>query len=96
MSMLRFEAGEMAIFAVAMFPSAFGHQGEQVEVLHRGPFGAGSLVTIRGYTWRIDRDVDYAIGWRDGYIGCVRDWQLRKINPPAEPATLTRREEVEA
>ena len=37
---------------------------------------------------------EYVISIVGGYEGSVCDWQLQKLDPPAEPVEMTRVEEV--
>lgn len=58
--------------------------GEVVTIEEVGPFGEnhwGGKKSLGG---------EYLIRAPDGRLGVVRDYQLRKIDPPAEPASLTR------
>jgi hypothetical protein len=88
---LRFKVGELAIFVVAVYDSGVQHQGKTVEIVEVGPWSAGTLLK----KWVMKRKTDYLIRTADGYHGAVVDWQLRKIDPPAEPAGLTRDTECE-
>jgi hypothetical protein len=48
-----------------------------------------------GGTDNTDDPKDYGITFADKFPAAVMDWQLRKIDPPAEPASLTRESDVE-
>lgn len=96
MSGLRFKVGDLAILAFATDPSGIGSEGEVVEIYSAGPYQPGDRVPIRGVARRIGKACDYVIrfsGTNDG--GICHDYQLRKIDPPAEPESLTRENECE-
>lgn len=84
---LRFQQGEMAI-CTACHPAL---EGQQVEITAVGPFKAGDIVT----GLKLVKDADYLVSGRLSAAAGARDWQLRKINPPEEPASLTRTNEEE-
>lgn len=92
MNGLRFKVGEMAIVAVAMNPV---NQGKVVEIIAVGPFKAGHRVVVNGVRRRSLEDCDYFLD-QSPPGGLAHDYQLRKIDPPAEPESITRREECEA
>lgn len=96
MSGLRFKAGELAILAVSTDDSATGCEGEIVEIYLVGPFVPGDVVLLEGVKRvRILKYSDYVIRWPGTTTGgIVKDWQLRKIDPSAEPESITRRLEV--
>jgi hypothetical protein len=86
---MRFQVGELARIVVeAEFPEVVG---KTVEILE-----AGEIRTDSG------RVFDYETSCPDGQtlnedeLWVAMDWQLQKINPPDEPISLTRSEEVEA
>lgn len=93
MSRLRFVTGEVAIFAVPTVEHAFSNVGEQVVIMEIGPFKKGDMCRTAGKM--VEDTFDYVAEFSDGLFG-VKDWQLAKLNPPAEPESITRREEVEA
>ena len=84
MSGLRFKVGDLVRVVVACGPHSQLHLGGVVEITR---------------LWQVDetgRPVDYATTCDciPDQSGCaLRDWQLQPINPPAEPASLTRSEE---
>lgn len=96
MSGFRFAAGEIAVFMVASHPDGIPGIGEKVEVQVVGPIHAGDVLKFGIIEGTAMGDADYLVRWPDGDFGLVRDWQLRKLNPPDEPASITYREEVEA
>jgi hypothetical protein len=93
---MRFQQGEIAIFAVARVAHAIPHTGKEVTVAVVGPFAPGAVADWKGRRLRTSRPADYLIVHQDGHPGLVMDWQLRKINPPEEPASFTRRKEMTA
>lgn len=94
MNGLRFKVGELAIFMFARGEEGAPFQGETCQVIDVGPWKAGD-------EWRpgfkcFRKDSDYVIQMPQGAKGQCMDYQLRKLDPPAEPESITRREEVEA
>lgn len=89
---MRFQIGEMAIFAVVVNPRYMQYRNQQCEVLEVGPFPIGTP-TQTGPTTAVS---DYHVQFADGMGILVLDWQLRKINPPEEPASMTHHEETTA
>lgn len=87
---MRFQVGEMAILAVVISPRYMPYRNQQCEVIEVGPFPIGTP-TQTGSTTTVS---DYHVQFADGMSILVRDWQLRKINPPEEPASLTRHKET--
>lgn len=90
---MRFQIGEMAIFAVARTPRALPYVYSQCEVIEAGNFSPGhkwpdGAVGMLGG--------EYRVRFADKSSATVMDWQLRKINPPEEPKTLTRQKETTA
>lgn len=89
---MRFQIGEMAIFAVARMARSVPYVNRQCEVMERGDFPPG-------YEWpngnRVMLGGNYRIRFADRTLGTVMDYQLRKINPPEEPASLTRHKETQ-
>lgn len=79
MSGLRFKLGDLAVFAVARTVRGIPYVGLECIVILAGeaPDDEGGLQ-------------DYWVRYEDTTEASVADWQLRKINPPAEPASLTR------
>ena len=82
---MRFKVGELALVAI----SAHGHQGKTVCIVQVGPCRFTDISS--GKTYVRDYRTD------DGAAAnlFVDDWQLRKIDPPAEPKCLIRSEEIE-
>jgi hypothetical protein len=93
MSGLRFKVGELAILQFTTDQSAFGCEGDRVEIYAAGPFKPGDTVMIGREPAKIGKAGDYVIRWSDDSGGICFDWQLRKIDSPAEPASLTRESE---
>lgn len=89
---MRFKVGELAIIAVDA--GGNGHEGQMVEIVEVGPMwmmpNDGSLKPLlMDYQVNIEGEHPLNGKW------FVWDWELRKIDPPAEPAELTRTEEQE-
>ncbi len=92
---LRFKVGEPAIFAVAVMPDQIAAVGKHCIVERVGPFAVGDIIHFKGSTYIFGRACDY-ICMFDAENGVIaHDWQLRKIDPPAEPASLTRSSDIE-
>lgn len=85
MNGLRFKVGEMAILAVALRRHDLLGTHVSVEKIHQRPAGSAC---VDNSTLLVA--CDYIVEHVDGSKGSVADWQLRKIDPPAEPASLTR------
>ena len=81
MSGLRFKTGDLARFVVARYVEGISDVGKVVEIAFVG------CVSNHGNL------MDYACYLDGKPWGSVYDWQLQPINPPAEPASLTRSEE---
>lgn len=90
---MRFKVGDLARFVVARHPDAVCPR--EVEVLKVGPLNEGDEYVFRGQPW-ISRGWDYLVtsSNEEGFSG-VMDWQLRPIDPPAEPKSLARSEGLE-
>jgi hypothetical protein len=84
---IRFENGELARYMFALTHEGSAYQGKIVEVIDVHPFAI-----IRG----TDLLADYRVKAADGRTGICMDWQLRKIDSPADPIEITRRAEVGA
>lgn len=95
MNGLRFELGEIAILAVARGPESAAALNSQCAVCAIGPFFQNQIVPINDQWGIVGSACDYLVE-ACSVIICVKDWQLRKIDPPAEPESLIHREEVEA
>lgn len=92
MSGLRFKVGELVVFAVSSnIANSDRYLGEVMCVEAVGPFRPGDVVLGRV----MHRHRDYIISF-GAKLGTARDWQIRKLDPPAEPRSIKRREEVEA
>ena len=91
MSGLRFKVGELAIFQFSITGIDPQDMGELCEVAELGPYPIGSFTT-KGPTTRV---CDYLVQFADGSCRYCTDIELRKIDPPAEPASLTRESECE-
>lgn len=84
MTGLRFKVGELAILAVVRNPLFVRFIGQRVTIMKIKPR------TIFG-TFD-DYQLDQMVG---DFHACVADFQLQKIDPPAEPASLVREFEWE-
>lgn len=89
MSGLRFKAGELAMLVVVVHPE---NHGRIIEIAAVGPFQIGDLICTETRYFRCTRDCDYATA--DRWATGVFDYQLRKIDPPAEPVSLTRESDI--
>lgn len=90
---MRFQVGEMARVVVALRP---GNQGTVREIALVGPFKAGTIVDHPcGGRIQFENDTDYVFNEinEDGRWRAAKDWQLAKLDPPAEPVALTRRKD---
>jgi hypothetical protein len=95
--MLRFKVGELAIVAVGRGKKSLRLIGEEVRIHCVGPFRSGDTFLPSDPTklWgQALQDGDYACTSSLGGFMAM-DWQLRKIDPPAEPASLTHQVEEE-
>ncbi|NII73240.1 hypothetical protein FHW84_001809 [Dyella sp. SG562] len=90
MSGLRFKEGDLAIIAVVSEMHEL--RGRLCEVIAVGPWKHDEIAFGRP----VNGGADYVVAVVGGFEGCIHDWQLRKLDPPAEPESITRREEVEA
>jgi hypothetical protein len=93
MSGLRFEVGDMAIYAIPTVAGANKWVGEVVEIVEVGPFAPNHRHAYNGKLASLKRH-DYLCKHYTS-LGGVWDWQLRKIDLPDEPASLTRESECE-
>lgn len=87
---LRFQQGEMAIYAIAGSPSMMRIVNEEVEVAAVG-IKAGRYY----FGLMASQDADYIVFCSGGGGLLCKDFQLRKINPPEEPASLKRTSDIE-
>jgi hypothetical protein len=87
---MRFQVGEMAIYAVPCSAETMRIVGEQVEIMAVG-IRAGQFYFGRP----AGQDGDYIIRFSNGDGNLCMDFQLRKINPPDEPNDMRRDEEIE-
>lgn len=96
MTGLRFKVGELAIMALC--PSRDGDRaiGQTVEVIAIS-VAPGQPVKASWGEWYFCRTGhDYVVQFPNDSLMWCSDWQLRKIDPPAEPASLKRESEVVA
>ena len=96
MNGLRFKVGELARVAITTKPE---NLGKIVEIYAVGPWELGDIATLpNGERYRITTHCDYFFAHR-GPTGnrswIDHDWRLQKLDPPAEPKTMTVMEEVE-
>jgi hypothetical protein len=92
---LRFQQGEKAIFAVPLEHQQMPYFNHECVVDMVGPFSPGQIVNFHGELRQFQHACDYIIMFDDVVGAIVKDYQLRKINPPEEPASLTRTNEEE-
>ncbi len=85
---MRFKAGDLARVVVAGPKNI----GAIVEIALVGPFPVGKVIYLDGSHWRFKECADYVCTDHES----VMDYQLAPINPPAEPASLTREKNCEA
>lgn len=90
MNGLRFTVDELAIFAVPSAPAGIGREGAVITIAAVGPFRCGDWIGDIDVTPRASGD--YIIRWPDENLSVFNDWQLRKLDPPAEPKKLRRTE----
>lgn len=81
MSGIRFKEGDIVRLIVARSERTVIYVGSEC-----------SIYMIRGVDDR-DNPKDYGVIMSDGECFAFMDWQLAPINPPAEPASLTRHSE---
>jgi len=88
---MRFQIGEIAIFAVTRCICGYCQSfiGKECEIVALNP-RVGEIV--RGQPVLVDGD--YVIHFAE-CSGVALDFQLRKKTPPAEPAALTRDQAIE-
>lgn len=89
MNGLRFKEGEPAIYAFANHQEATEFVGSIVTIDMVGPFRARSGLSGK------ESNADYRVLLHTGETMSVLDCQLRKLDPPVEPASLMRIEECE-
>lgn len=95
MNGLRFKQGDMAIFAVSRSSDSVRFVGQVVTVQMVGPFPNGYKIrNHRGKTFETNR-CDYIVMPNPTQGITCDDYQLRKIDPPPEPESLTRQHECE-
>jgi len=83
---LRFKVGDLVRLVVATLddlPVTNGCIGTIAEI---------AIVEDHPDGWMYDYGVDFP---EDEDLLCIDDWQLQPINPPAEPASLTRQTDCE-
>lgn len=88
MSMLRFKVGDLARLTRVVLPSNYHKIGKIVEIGAVGPFQFGQWFKERGEWFRSTAPGLTHYSLIGG--GLVTDDQLSPIDPPAEPASLTR------
>jgi hypothetical protein len=88
MSGLRFKVGELAVFYIPRHPCGVSGIGRIVEVVEVGPIQQGQICQSTGKPLDVGPR-DYIVQM-DGFRGSCDDYQLRKLDPPAEPVSLTR------
>jgi hypothetical protein len=89
---MRFQVGEMAIYAVPKGAKLALRVGDECEVTQIGYWPRGTI-SKRGTP--LATDCHYQIMFKDGVQKACADWQLQKKNPPTEPQFLTSTEEKE-
>lgn len=82
---LRFKAGDLAVYAVPRSCAGLEYVGQVVEVVAVGPWNAGEVFDGQPFK----RASDYVVEAEDGCLGETADWQLRSLDPPLEPLSLT-------
>lgn len=94
---MRFKVGELAVLAVSLHPEETDDIGKEVIVQEIGPYRTGQVIRhpICGEMGFVVRPGDYLVTFSDEACSCVRDFQLKKMNPPEEPASLRRDETIE-
>lgn len=92
---MRFAQGELARFVVARTSSGMELLGDIVEIKVVGPLHVGDHFVVFGIGYESKHDGDYIISPAGGRwdFGMAMDWQLQKLDPKDEPASLTHREE---
>lgn len=96
MTALRFTEGEVAIFAQARNSSSLHRVGQQVTVLHVGPFKRNDTALQVRLGMNLEWASDYVIERPDGTLGAVDDWQLRKLDDPEPDQATEEAEELTA
>ena len=86
MNGLRFKVGDLARVAVIT-------DADDADVINKFV----EIVAIGEFNPDVGRVFDYDADYGDSeFLFTCMDYQLRKIDPPAEPASLTRTEDCEA
>lgn len=88
MNGLRFKVGDLVRVVVALpvdHPVVNGSVGTILEV--------GEFEDTRGLLFPYD--IDFPEDHGSEFTTVCHDWQLAPVNPPVEPASLTRREDCE-
>jgi hypothetical protein len=95
---LRFKQGDLAILMIARSTKSQPHVGKVGVIDRVGPMKPGDTFFWKGRWCVVDGAGDYV--WTCGDdVSCgvvPMDWQLLKIDPPAEPESLRHMEDVEA
>lgn len=94
MNGLRFKVGDMAIYVIPYHAKGYKWVGEIVEVIEVGPFSPDHVHPSTGKFASL-KSHDYMCKHYSS-IGGVWDWQLKPIDAPEVPHSITEREEVEA
>lgn len=93
---MRFCEGELAKFVVASTTIGLLYVGNVVEIAAVGPYKKGCRITFKGKDFITKNNTDYLCVMLDHVNPItVHDWQLQKLDPPVEPASMTRKEELE-
>lgn len=89
---MRFKKGDLARYVVPLGTRGIASVGAVVEIL-----AVGARVCEDPYTGKVEKWGDYTITDPRGITAfrVCADYQLAPLDPPAEPASLTRREELE-
>lgn len=93
MSGLRFVVGELAIVMVGK-GECTKYVGTIAEILEAGPFPPNHLFKTTGHHG-CGASRDYLVRTYDGLTATTLDCGLRKIDAAPEPASLTRRVDLE-
>lgn len=95
MSRLRFNQGELVRIVGMPAPGSMRLLGSVVEVIAVGPFAIGSQVIRGDRCVRFWIESDYLLDTGNGPFVCALDHHLAPLDPPAEPASLTRSTHLE-
>lgn len=97
MGALRFKQGDIAVLAVARSHKSQPHVGKQGTIERVGPMKPGDKFCWRGRMCVVDGEGDYVWACGEDITSGVvpMDWQLRKLDPPAEPESMRHVERLE-